>query len=95
MWARASAPLLAPGHAPGQLAFLLELPETGPVLLACDAISRPAEIEEGFADAADPPAARASAARLMRLAREAGAFVIYGHAPEQWADLRKAPETYR
>ena len=87
--------LLVPGHAPGQLAFLLDLPETGPVLLACDAISRPAEIGEGFADAADPEAARASAARLMDLARETGAFVIYGHAPEQWAELRKAPEVYR
>ena len=83
-----------PGHAPGQLAFLLELPQTGPVLLASDAISRPAEIEERFDTAWAPVAAIASAERLMRLARERDAFVIYGHGPEQWPTLRKAPEHY-
>jgi N-acyl homoserine lactone hydrolase len=31
----------------------------------------------------------------MALARERGAFVIYGHSPEQWPLLRKAPEEYR
>ena len=86
--------LMTPGHAPGQMSLLVELPETGPVLLTSDAISRPAEIEEGFAGAADPPAARASAARLMALARERDAFVIFGHWPEQWPKLRKAPEAY-
>ena len=38
--------LHVPGHAPGQLAFLIELPETGAVLLTSDAISRAEEIEE-------------------------------------------------
>lgn len=87
--------LLVPGHAPGQLAFLVDLPETGPVLLTSDAISRPAEIEEGFDGSADPAAARASAARLMRIAKEIRAFIIWGHAPDQWDGLRKVPETYR
>ena len=87
--------LQAPGHAPGQLSVLLELHETGPVLLTSDAISRPAEIAEGFDTAPDPATALASADRLMRLAAERGAFVIYGHSPEQWPTLRKAPESYR
>lgn len=87
--------LLSPGHAPGQLALLVELPETGPVLVTGDAISRPAEVEEGFADAADPASARASAARLLRIAEERQAFIIYGHSPEQWGDLLKAPASYR
>ena len=86
--------LQAPGHAPGQLALMLELPETGPVLLTGDAMSRPAEIDEGFDTARDPARARASAARLMALAQECGAFVIYGHSPEQWPELRKAPDGY-
>lgn len=86
---------LTPGHAPGQLAFLLDLPETGPVLLTSDAISRPAEIGEAFAGSWDAPRALASARRLMRIAGDRGAFVIYGHSPEQWPRLRKAPETYR
>jgi N-acyl homoserine lactone hydrolase len=86
--------LHAPGHAPGQLALLLDLPETGTVLLTSDAISRPAEIDERFAGSWDEPQAIASGARLMALARETGAFVIYGHSPEQWPELRKSPDSY-
>lgn len=83
--------MVTPGHVPGQLSLLVELPETGAVLLTSDAISRPAEIDEGFSGAPDPEAARASAARLMALAEEKDAFIIYGHHPEQWGTLRKAP----
>lgn len=86
--------LTAPGHAPGQLAILLELPETGMVLLTSDAISRPAEIDEKFAGSWDEAKAIASADRLMNLAKQTGAFVIYGHSPEQWPTLRKSPEAY-
>jgi N-acyl homoserine lactone hydrolase len=86
--------LQAPGHAPGQLALMVDLPQTGPVLLTSDAISRPAEIDEGFDTARDPAAAIASAARIMAMADRRGAFVIYGHCPRQWPNLRKAPEGY-
>jgi len=86
--------LTAPGHAPGQLALMLDLPDTGSVLLTSDAISRPAEIDEKFAGSWDEAKAIASAERLMTLARNAGAFVIYGHSPEQWPTLRKSPEAY-
>lgn len=85
---------LVPGHAPGQLAFLLELPETGPVLLTSDAISRPAEVDERFAGSWDEAQAIDSGARLLRIAEERDAFVIYGHSPEQWGTLRKAPHSY-
>ncbi len=85
---------LVPGHAPGQLAFLIELPETGPVLLTSDAISRPAEIDERFAGSWDESAAMASGARLMQIAEARKAMVIYGHCPEQWPGLRKAPAWY-
>ncbi len=86
--------LIAPGHAPGQLALRLEMPETGVVLLTSDAISRPAEIDEKFAGSWDEAKAIASADRLMKLAKDANAFVIYGHSPEQWPTLRKSPEAY-
>lgn len=86
--------LSAPGHVAGQLALWLELPQTGPVLLACDAISRPAEIDERFDTAADPAAAIASAERLMARAQDTGAMVIWGHCPAQWPMLRKAPASY-
>jgi N-acyl homoserine lactone hydrolase len=86
--------LATPGHAPGHLSILLELPETGALLLTADAISRPAEVEEGFASAWDPIRAAASAARILGLARDRGAMVIWGHCPAQWPQLRKAPDRY-
>jgi len=86
--------LQTPGHAPGQLSLVIDLPRTGTVILASDAISRPAEIDEGFDTAPDPETALASARRLMRLAEERDALVIYGHGPDQWPTLRKAPLFY-
>ena len=85
--------LLAPGHTVGQLALWIALPE-GPVLWCSDAISRPSEIEEGFAGAADPAAARGSARRLLARAVREGARVIYGHCPVQWPGLPKAPAPF-
>ena len=86
--------LAVPGHVAGQLALWLHLPMTGPILLVSDAISRPAEITERFDTADDPQAAIASAERLMALAAQTGATVIYGHCPAQWPELKKAPELY-
>ncbi len=86
--------MLCPGHAPGQLAFLLQLPETGPVLITSDAISRPSEPSEGFAGSWDVAQAKASGSRLLALADRHGAFIIWGHGPEQWPTLRKAPDCY-
>ncbi|MEM1233506.1 MAG: MBL fold metallo-hydrolase [Pseudomonadota bacterium] len=82
---------LVPGHAPGQLAFRLELPETGRVLWCSDAISRPSEVTEGFAGSWDAKQALFHAKRLLALDHD---MVIYGHGPEQWPLLRKAPERY-
>lgn len=85
---------LTPGHAPGQLAFLIDLPDTGAVLLTSDAISRPSEIDEAFAGSWNEKLACAHAARLMEIARAQNALVIYGHCPAQWPDLRKAPKPF-
>lgn len=86
--------LLCPGHAPGQLAFMVQLPQTGWVLLTSDAISRAAEVDEGFAGSWDVPRAVYHAERLLALAAQRDALVIYGHSPEQWPDLRKAPNWF-
>ena len=85
--------LLTPGHAPGQLAFWLDLPDR-PVLLTSDAISRPAEIDEKFAGSWDEQQAQFHADRIMKLAHATQAYVIYGHCPEQWPSLPKAPNPF-
>jgi N-acyl homoserine lactone hydrolase len=79
-----------PGHTPGHLSALLDLPQTGPVILAADAINRASEPAEHFADADDPQAAKASSDRLLALP----GLLIYGHDPAQWPGLRKAPAFY-
>ena len=87
--------LHAPGHTPGELALLIDLPETGSVLLTSDAISRESEVAEGCLDSTNPEEALATAHRILKLAKDRNAFVIYGHGPEQWKELKKAPESYR
>ena len=82
-----------PGHTPGHLSAILDLPETGRVILAADAINRASEPAEHFADAADPAAAQASANRLLALGGP-DTLLIYGHEPAQWPALRKAPAFY-
>ena len=79
-----------PGHTPGHLSAILDLPHTGRVVLAADAINRASEPAESFADAADPATSQGSADRLMAL----GGLLIYGHDPAQWQTLRKAPAFY-
>jgi N-acyl homoserine lactone hydrolase len=82
--------LFTPGHSPGHLSVMLELPQTGRVLLTCDAISRPSELHDGSLGAQ----ALFQAERLMRLATDNAAMVIYGHDPEQWLHLPKAPNCF-
>ena len=67
----------------------------GVVILAADAISRPDEFaDDTWSDAEDPGAARASAYMLRHLSAERNAWLIYGHCPQQWPVLRKAPFWY-
>ena len=86
--------LLVPGHAPGQLAFVIGLPETGTIMLTSDAISRPSEFDTKFAGSWDADLAMHHAFRLLARATQDRATILYGHSPEQWPTLRKAPEWY-
>lgn len=83
-----------PGHTPGHLSLLLDLPETGAVILAADAINRETEPDEGFPDAMDAVTAAKSAERLWQLQAITGAKLVWGHDPAQWNTLRKAPDSY-
>jgi N-acyl homoserine lactone hydrolase len=87
------------GHVPGHQAVLVRLPQTGPVLLAIDAIPRmdqrdPDTRAIGAYDM-DEAGTRASTRKLMDLAeRENAALIIHGHDAEQWASLKQSPEYY-
>ena len=85
---------MCPGHAQGRLALKFKLPQTGWMLLTSDSISRAAELDEGFAGSWDVALAVHHGDALMRLARERDAHVIFGHCPQQWPCLRKAPDWF-
>ncbi len=88
--------LETPGHAPGHLSILAQLPESGAYLLAIDAIySQFNQQKENYQVAFDSAQARVSAERCIRLAGEHDATLIYGHDPVQWTSLLKAPARYR
>ena len=80
-----------PGHTQGHLSLLVTPPESRPLLLTADAINRASEPAEGFPDAMDSAQARTSAQRLAAVQRETGAKMIFGHDPDQWRSLPKAP----
>ena len=65
-------------------------------MLACDAISREAELATGVnGGASDNDAARRSAEQVLEIARRHDALLVYGHDPVQSATLRRAPDRYR
>jgi N-acyl homoserine lactone hydrolase len=87
--------LATPGHSPGHMSVMVELPKTGKVLLAIDAIYLPASLErDNFQASWDEEMAKASGHKVARIAEEEGAWLMFGHDPAQWATVRKAPEFY-
>jgi N-acyl homoserine lactone hydrolase len=83
------------GHAPYHQSLLIELPNSGPILLAVDAIYTRSNLEQGaWGSQADPVAAKAGGERLAAIARDRGALLVFGHDPQQWTELRRAPEGF-
>lgn len=86
------------GHAPGHQSVLVRLPQTGPVLLAVDAVlmqrlftpdRRAWPIDD------NEEQLRASTRKLLDLVeREHVALVVFGHDGEQWQTLKRALEYY-
>lgn len=83
-----------PGHTPGHLSALVTLPKARSLILTGDAINRRSEPLEGFPDAMDPELATISAARLFTVQFKYDADFIFGHDPDQWASLPKAPAAF-
>lgn len=83
------------GHAVGHQSLMIET-ETGPVILAADAIDTRRMMEERtFADYYDAERTNSSIDRLAALSAETGAEIIFGHDREQWSTLPMSPEPFR
>jgi len=85
-----------PGHTAGHMSVLLELEQTGTVLLTADAADNRAQWEgrappRGLFSRED---ARRSLGLLRALAQETEALVVLGHDPDDWARRKRAPQHY-
>ena len=84
------------GHTRGHQSVVVNLPETGKVVLALDAASMSENIDDNLYPGTgswDIELGLKSIGKLRKL-RDDGAFVILGHDPEQWKGLKKAPDFY-
>ena len=85
------------GHVAGHQAVLVRLLETGPVLLAIDAINTAGQADGGPGGPVDQDAdgVRESVRKLRGvIEREGVTLTVYGHDTAQWNELRLAPEYY-
>jgi N-acyl homoserine lactone hydrolase len=86
------------GHVPGHQSVLVRLPNTGPVLLAIDAIPFSSHMDPDTREITvfdmDEAGVRASTRKLVDLARREDAMIVHGHDPAQWAELKKLPDFY-
>jgi N-acyl homoserine lactone hydrolase len=87
--------LLTPGHAPAHQSLLVTLASGARVLLCADAILSRENLErDSFGSQPDPETARSSAARLVEVAAQHDALMIFGHDPVQMHELRYGREAY-
>ena len=86
------------GHVPGHQSVLVQLPQTGSILLTVDAVPFRAGFTRDVQDDDSNPdaqAIRASTIKLLDLVeREHIGLVIFGHEDEQWKTLKQAPAFY-
>ncbi len=84
-----------PGHAPGHQSLVVDLPETGRVVLCGDAAFTRENLERGEIRAPDEAAAKDSLALIRSLVKSDLDRVFTSHDAASWPRWRQAPETYR
>ena len=84
-----------PGHAPGHQSLVVDLAETGRVVLTGDAAFTCTNLERGDIPALDQAAARESLALIRSLVRDDLSRVFTSHDADAWDAWRHAPESYR
>jgi glyoxylase-like metal-dependent hydrolase (beta-lactamase superfamily II) len=89
--------LRSDGHTPGHHSLMVDLPETGPVILAGDACYTHEHIDKERVPGVvwNPTLALHSIKRLKTLARLTGAKIFPSHDPVFWKTVKQAPDFYR
>lgn len=85
-----------PGHTPGHQSLQIDLPKSGTFVLTGDACYTCQNLDRDLLPKVTwkPEIHKEAYARLRALRDEAGAFVVMGHDPWQWQDIRPAPEYF-
>lgn len=84
-----------PGRAPGHQSLVVDLPETGRVVLCGDAAFTRENLDRGEIRAPDEEAARDSLALIRSLVDDDLDRVFTSHDAASWTRWRHSPETYR
>ena len=84
-----------PGHAPGHQSLVVDLPETGRVVLCGDAAFTRENLERGEIRAPDEETARDSLALIRSLVKDDLDRVFTSHDAASWSRWKHAPATYR
>jgi N-acyl homoserine lactone hydrolase len=89
--------LRSDGHTPGHQSLLVELPETGAVILAGDACYWQESIDKERPPGVvwNPTLALHSIKKLKTIARLVGGRIFPSHDPVFWATVKQSPEPYR
>ena len=89
--------LRSDGHTPGHQSLLVQLPETGPVILAGDSCYWQESIDSETPPGVvwDPTRAMHSIKRLKTIARLTGGRIFPSHDPAFWRTAIKSPDRYR
>jgi N-acyl homoserine lactone hydrolase len=85
------------GHTPGHQSLLVELPQTGPVILAGDSCYWQEHIDAERVPGVvwNPTLALHSIKRLKTLARLTRGWIFPSHDPVFWKSIKQAPDGYR
>jgi N-acyl homoserine lactone hydrolase len=85
------------GHTPGHQSLLVELPDSGPVILSGDCVYWQQHLDEERVPGVvwNPTLAFHAIRRLKTLARLVGGRVFPSHDPVFWRSVRQAPDAYR
>lgn len=89
--------LRSDGHTPGHQSLLVELPDTGPVILSGDACYWQEHVDAERVPGVvwNPHLALHSIKRLKTLARLIGGRIFPAHDPVFWQSIKHSPDPYR